>query len=170
MDLLAIGTIRTAWGVKGWLKLSSFSGEWEHFASLEKVDLKAPDSPRTREYRVEGFRMHQGSGMFKLAGVDSPEAGKQLSGREILVPRELAAPLQKDEWYLSDLVGLRMIDRKGTEYGRIVGIIESSDDLLEIERPEGGRFMVPFRSEFVGRPDLKKGTLVLTAVWLAEKM
>ena len=108
--------------------------------------------------------------MFKLAGVDSPEAGKQLSGREILVPRELAAPLQKDEWYLSDLVGLRMIDRKGTEYGRIVGIIESSDDLLEIERPEGGRFMVPFRSEFVGRPDLKKGTLVLTAVWLAEKM
>lgn len=170
MDILAIGTIRTAWGVKGWLKLHSFSGEWDHFQSLEKIDLKAPGKDRIREYRVEGYRMHQGNGMFKLAGIDTPEAGKLLSGHEILVPREMGAPLQDEEWYLSDLIGLELTDGRGEVFGRIIGIVESADDLLEIERPDSSRFMVPFRSEFVGKPDLKKGKLRLDAPWLAEKL
>ena len=80
MDLLAIGTIRTSWGVKGWLKLSSYSGEWSHFVPLKTVELKASGSEVTRKYQVEGFRMHQGVGMFKLSGVDTPESGKKPGG------------------------------------------------------------------------------------------
>ena len=85
-----------------------------------------------------------------------------------MVPRECAAPLYDDEWYLSDLVGLSLVDGEGRIYGEITGIIESADDLLEILRPEGGVFIVPFRSEFVGKPDLKSGQLLLNAPWLAE--
>ncbi len=170
MELVVIGSIRTAWGVKGWLKLASFSGEWDHFSSLEKIDLKSPGKDRSREYRVEGFRMHQGNGTFKLVGVDTPEAGKLLSGMEIVVPKEMAAPLQTDEWYLSDLIGLQVVSKSGDGFGNIVAIVESSDDILEIERSDDSRFMVPFRTEFVGKPDMKKGRIVLNAPWLAEKL
>ena len=72
MELIAIGTIRTAWGLKGWLKLKSFSGEWTHFSDLGSVMLKSRNRDRQLEYRVEDFRMHQGSGLIKLVGVDSP--------------------------------------------------------------------------------------------------
>lgn len=169
MELIAIGTIRTAWGLKGWLKLASFSGEWDHFVDLESVELMAPGKSATREYRVEDFRMHQSSGMFKLAGVESPEAGKALAGSEILVPRDHAASLNEDEWYLSDLVGLSLKDVNGEVLGEIVGIIESSDDLLEISRGDGSRFMVPFRRNFVGEPNLQSRSIILTAAWLAEE-
>ena len=169
MDLLAIGTIRTAWGLKGWVKLSSFSGEWDHFESLDSILLRKPGEDRTREYTVEDFRMHQGLGMFKLAGVDSPEAGKRLAGFEILVPRDLAAPLGRDEWYLGDLTGLDLTDGSDGVYGRIVAVIESADDLLEVERPEGSRFLVPFRTEFVEEPDMSRRCVVLKAPWLAEE-
>ena len=169
MDMIAIGTVRTAWGVMGWLKLNSHSGEWTHFSDLKSVILKARDRDRKREYQVEGFRMQQGGGLMKLTGVDSPEAGKTLAGYEILVPRESAAALNDDEWYLSDLVGLSLVDAAGTTLGEIVGIIESADDLLEIRKSDGKQFIVPFRSQFVEEPDIEKGTLVLTALWLMEE-
>ena len=167
MELIAIGVVRTSWGVKGWLKLSSFSGEWDHFMNLETVVLKGLGRGRDESFDVEAFRPHQDGLLMKLAGIDSPEAGKLLAGREILVSAEHSAPLNDDEYYLRDLVGLRLTGKDG-DYGTITGVIESSDDLLEVERPDGSRFLIPFRSEFVSEPDLKAGTLVLTADWLAE--
>ncbi len=167
MDLVAIGVVRTSWGVKGWLKLSSFSGEWDHFTSLERITLKGSGRAGNEEFRVEGFRPHQDGLLMKLAGIDSPEEGKLLAGREILVDREFSAPLGSDEYYLRDLIGLNLIG-ENISYGTVISVIESSDDLLEIERPDATRFMVPFRAEFVGEPDLEAGTLFLTAAWLAE--
>jgi 16S rRNA processing protein RimM len=169
MELIAIGTVRTAWGVKGWLKLKSHSGEWSHFSDLESVSLKAVNRNHVREYRIEGFRLQQGGGLMKLAGIDSPEMGKTLAGYEILVSKDHASPLQEDEWYLDDLIGISLIDEEGKILGQISGLIEAADDLLEISKPDGKRFLVPFRSRFVGEPDIDKGTLVLTALWLMDE-
>jgi 16S rRNA processing protein RimM len=169
MDMIAVGTVRTAWGLKGWLKLQSFSGEWTHFSSLETVILKPRKRGGEQEYPVEGFRMQQGGGLIKLAGIDTPEAGKTLAGSEILVPREFAAPLHENEWYLSDLIGLSLVDEAGNTLGKVVGIIESADDLLEIKKTDGKNILIPFRSSFVGEPDPGSGTLVLTALWLLDE-
>lgn len=169
-SLVAIGRVRTSWGLKGWLKLTSFSGEWEHFAALERITLRNMQTGALREYAVEGFQMRQGAGMFRLAGVDSPEEGKMLAGREILVPRDCAAPLGDDEWYLSDLIGLSLVGEDGRRFGTVTAVVEAADDLLEIQPPEEGgrRFFVPFRSEFTGVPDMEAKTLVLEAPWLAD--
>ncbi len=169
MELIAIGTIRTAWGLKGWLKLKSLSGEWAHFSNLGSVMLKSRNRDRQREYHVEDFRMHQGSGLIKLTGVDSPEAGKTLAGYEILVTRNLGAALNDNEWYLRDLVGLSLLDEKGLTLGKIIGIVESADDLLEVRKANGKSFLIPFRSRFVGEPDIEKGTITLTAQWLMDE-
>jgi len=168
VDLIAIGIIRTAWGLKGWLKLSSYSGEWDHFFSLKSVLLAAKAINRPKEYEVEGFRIHQGAGQLKFVGIDSPELAKTLSGAEIMVPREQGAGLAADEWYIADLIGLRMIDADANYLGKIVSVISSSDDILEVLTPGGSRFMVPFRTEFVGEPDMENGTLVLNALWIME--
>ncbi|MCG8451586.1 MAG: ribosome maturation factor RimM [Spirochaetales bacterium] len=166
---ICIGAVRTAWGVRGWVKLISFSGEWQHFSDLETVSLRPRKGGVAREYQVEGFRLHHGGGLLKFAGIESPEAAKTLSGCEILVSKEQGAPLQDDEWYLSDLVGLQMIASDGQIFGTVVGVVESADDLLEVERSSGSRFLVPFRKEFVGEPDLENGTVELTAPQLAEE-
>jgi len=168
MELIVIGIVRTAWGLKGWLKLKSFSGEWEHFSHLESVNLRSRKSLREREYQVEGFRMLHGGGLIKLAGIDTPEDGKAFAGYEILVPRESGASLNENEWYLGDLVGLSLIDPEGNRIGEITGIVESADDLLDIRKTDGESTLIPFRSEFVGEPDIEKGELVLTALWLMD--
>ncbi len=169
MDLIAIGTVRTAWGVNGWLKLKSFSGEWDHYSTLENVTLRNRHNLRDKTYQVEGFRMLQSGGLIKLAGIDNPEEGKLLAGSELLVPRELGAALKENEWYLSDLVGLALVNPEGSVLGEITGIVESADDLLEIRKTDGKNILIPFRSGFVDEPDIGKGVLVLTALWLMDK-
>ncbi len=169
MDRVTIGSIRTSWGVKGWLKVTSHSGEWDHFQSLEEVELRRRGAERGRTFRVEGFRMHHGGGLIKLEGMETPEEGKTCAGMEIWVGRDRAAHLEKGEWYLRDLVGLRVISEAGESIGSIVGLIVSSDDLLEVQKSDGRTFFVPFRAEFVGEPDLKTGTIVLTATWLDDQ-
>jgi len=168
VDLIAIGTIRTAWGLKGWLKLSSYSGEWDHFFSLKSVLLATRYIRQPKEYEIEQFRIHQGAGQLKFVGVDSPELAKALSGAEIMVPRELGAHLAADEWYIADLIGLKMVDDDANYLGEVISVISSSDEILEVLTPDGSRFMVPFRTEFVGEPDIENGTLVLNALWIME--
>ena len=150
------------------MKLHSYSGEWEHFAALDSALLSCPKNRRPSEYRIEGFRMHCGAGLFKFKGVDTPEDGKRLSGSEILVPRECAAPLQSGEWYLDDLVGLEVRGEDGRIHGKVTGLIESSDDLLEVRRPQGSCFFIPFRARFVGEPRLEGKFITLKADWLAD--
>lgn len=166
--LISIGAIRTSFGLEGWLKLISHSGEWKHFAALKTVILEESRRDRRKSYDIEGFRMHHGGGILKLVGIDNPEMAKSLAGQVLLVPREFAAPLSSDEWYIKDLVGLSLIDADGNDIGEVLSVIETADDLLEIRRSDGSRFMLPFRKQFVGEPDLTSRTIVLLAPWLAE--
>jgi len=77
--------------------------------------------------------------------------------------------LKENEWYLSDLVGLALVNPEGSVLGEITGIVESADDLLEIRKTDGKNILIPFRSGFVDEPDIGKGVLVLTALWLMDK-
>ena len=169
MDTIVIGAIRTPWGLGGWLKLSSFSGEWDHFYGIESLVLRSRNRMRERECRVERFEIKHGVGIIKLLGIDTPEEGKLLTGYEILVPRHQGACLEENQWYLCDLVGLSVLDTKNRVLGVVVGVVETSDDIMEIRRPDGTNFMVPFRSNFVREPNLENRTIVLTTDWLQDQ-
>jgi len=166
MDLVAIGIVRTTRGVGGWLKLHSFSGEWDHFRRVESLMLRPKNRMRQSRYQVEGFEVIHGVGTIKLQGIDTPEDGKSITGYEILVPKHQGALLRENQWYLCDLVGLSVLDAKGRVLGKVISMIETSDDIMEVRKPDGAVFMVPFRSNFVQEPNLENRTIVLTADWL----
>lgn len=156
---LVIGRVRTAHGVRGELKVESLSGETDHFLGLESLTLVRGENRRT--VTVESVRAAHRGLLIKLEGVDSPEVAKKWRGWEIAVPRESASPLGDDEYYLADLVGMRVVF-EGTERGSIAAILEGGKTaLLEVVLPDGERRIVPFQSEFVTDVDLESETLTL---------
>ncbi|MFW5684900.1 MAG: ribosome maturation factor RimM, partial [Spirochaetota bacterium] len=104
---LVIGRVRTAHGVRGELKVEPLSRETRHFRGLREVTMIRGD--RRERVEIESVREAHRVVLVKLVGVDSPEEAKKWRGWEMAVPRELAAPLQEDEYYFADLVGLRVI-------------------------------------------------------------
>lgn len=165
MNEIAIGKIRTSHGVKGFLKVLSFSGQAEHFLGLKEFVLKK--NGKTKVLTVENIRASGSTIFVKLKGIDSPEVGKTYAGWEIWVNRELAAPLEPGEYYLKDLNGCDIVN-SGKVLGRIIGISENRvNDLLEV-KTESGVFIIPFKDEYIGDVDISSHKVELKAVWLLK--
>lgn len=98
----------------------------------------------------------------RFAEVPDRNAAEKLRGTELTVPRSALPPLGEGEYYHADLIGLDAVSDDGTALGRVV-LVENfgAGDVLEIERPDGKRFMVPMRAEAV--PEWDDARLVVDA-------
>lgn len=169
-ELLAVAKLGAPRGLKGLLKVYSFSGDYSHIESLKEV-LVAPDGEpaQGRFLRVSLAERGERSLDMAFSGYESPEKAKGLTGMLLYLPRELASPLGENEFYIHDLVGLRVLGG-GLELGIVEAVLEGgADPLLEMRKTgTGARALIPFRREFVGEVDLKAKSLELLAGWLLE--
>jgi 16S rRNA processing protein RimM len=184
------GMLGQPFGLEGFVKFRSFSGETAHLERLESMTLRKNGGENV--FRVVEIRPdvrprkhgneRSGGGIILFEGVDGPEKAKALTGSEIVVSREDAAPLDEGEYYIEDLKGLRLVaDGKtpgveaGTVFGVVTGVFEGGGGvLLEVNANEtasnvkGGARLVPFRDAFIGEVSLEKGTIVLCAPWVLD--
>lgn len=187
-DFLVIGRLGAPKGVRGDLKIQSYSGEFAHFRKLKEVELRGEDAakgaPRSLSLKVTRIEGEGSAFTMAFEGYPSPETARTLTGLEILVPRSGAAPLRENEWYVVDLIGLSLVGARGSSeegavYGQVRSVLEGgSDPWLEVVRTPGagmasrsasGALLVPFRKEFVGEVDLSAGTIELLAPWLLDE-
>ena len=118
---VAIGRIVGTHGLRGDVKVESFSGEFGHFDSLERVSLRK--GAEEREVAIVGSKRSGGKLVLTLEGVDRVEAAAELRGWELWAPRDEAAPLGEQEYYIADLIGLDV--RYGSEsFGTISAVYD----------------------------------------------
>ncbi|MDR1095326.1 MAG: ribosome maturation factor RimM [Spirochaetaceae bacterium] len=176
-DRFVAGIVGPPFGLEGFVKFRSFSGETAHLERLVSMTLRKNGLENV--FSVEEIRSRgtSGEGVIRFAGFDTPEKAKVLGGSEIMVSRKDAAPLGKGEYYIEDLKGLSVVAgaktpdvEAGTVFGVVTGVYEGGGgSLLEVRLgDDGGTRLVPFRDEFVGEVSLKKGTVVLLAPWVLD--
>lgn len=86
----------------------------------------------------------------RFAEIASRTAAEALRGTELTVPRSALPPLAEGEYYHADLVGLPCVSTDGEDLGTCVAVDNfGAGDVLEIERPNGKRFMVPMTPQAV---------------------
>ena len=170
-DLIAIGFVRTSYGVKGDIKVSSYSGETAHFLPLKEVFLKKGNVQK--RFDVERVQELNGDILLKLRNLDSPEAAKMYATWDIMVPREFASPLEEGEFYYCDLFGSVLL-HDGSRIWVVKSVIDNgASALLEIEcdADEDGKrrtVLVPFLDQFIGDVDIKNKTIELKETWFFE--
>lgn len=165
-DELAVAIVGARFGVRGELKLRSLSEEVEHLLKLEQVTL-CKGSVR-KSHRISSARRHSGDVLVRFEGIENPEEARLLTGYEVRVPRELAAPLAEGEYYITDLIGLNlMLD------GELVGTVKSlwnsgAHDMIDVEKIDGTMVVVPFIERYIGRVDLEAGSIEVRVDWILE--
>jgi len=171
------GIVGAPFGLKGFVKVKSLSGETEHLLRLKSVTLRRDGKERV--INIEESSAVPPAMVMRFAGFDSPEEARKLTGAELLVNREDAAPLQPGEFYVEDLKGLAVVSGSGEDagdnaeggevLGQIVSVVDAGgSDLAEIRLQDGETRLVPFRKEFFGDVDLEHGRVVLKNVWVLE--
>jgi len=158
-EKLAIGKLGSSFGLEGFIKVQSFSGEWGHFLNLEKLELRK--GGKSRSFPVADVRKKGGQIQIRLEGIHSPESAREFTGWESYVSRDNAAPLEEGEFFHADLCACRLI-YNNRNMGTVKSVVEGGNgELLEVEVIGTGIRYVPFMGEYIGQIDLDKGTIEL---------
>jgi 16S rRNA processing protein RimM len=161
------GLVGAPFGLGGFVKIRSLSGEWDYLTRLESVVIRRGGARRC--YKIESAIPVSPALAVKFKGIDTPEAAKALTGAELLVDRAHAAPLLEGEFYIEDLRGMEVVLETGTVLGKITDILEGGGGFLaELRLLSGESRFVPFRKEFFGEIALDTSRAVLLEPWILE--
>ena len=159
---IAVGVIRKAHGVRGEASVEPWTDDLDRFDDLESVTLVSPDDAKTRETKIETFRIHAGRVLIKFAGIETPEEVQLLHNWTLEIPEEDARELGEDEYFLHDLPGLRLVDADGRERGVVVDVYEGGGGLLlNVKRADGREFELPFAADLCTEIDLEAKRIVV---------
>jgi 16S rRNA processing protein RimM len=131
-DFITVGKIGAPYGIKGWVKIHSFT-EWVGNI-FEYSPWYLEESTGWKTIKVADGREHGKGLIAKFGGFDTPEQARALTGKTIGIKRSQLPPLKKDEYYWSDLEGLTVINQNGQVLGTIVYLLETgSNDVLVVK-------------------------------------
>ncbi|HKF63108.1 MAG TPA: ribosome maturation factor RimM [Dongiaceae bacterium] len=160
--LILVGRIAGAHGLRGLVKLQSFTGE------PAAIGRYGPllDAAGGRRFEVTVQNLVKGGVVARIAGIDDRNAAEKLRGIELYLPRDALPPAVDGEYYHADLLGLAVELADGRTLGRVQAVENfGAGDLLTIERPgqAPGRNTVslPFTDRVVPVVDLAAGRIVV---------
>jgi len=156
---IILAAVAGAHGIGGEVRLKLFA---EGLDSLKRhKTLFAGDRPLT----LNSVKAGSAGAIARFAEIGDRAAAEGLRGTLLGVPRSALPPLEAGEYYHADLIGLACASEAGEPLGTIVAVENfGAGDLLEIERPDGKRALVPFRP---GIADLEEGRVVVDPAFLA---
>jgi 16S rRNA processing protein RimM len=157
-EVVIVGTVTGLHGVRGWLRVISHTRPAENLGRYVRWRLDTTAGPRL--CTVLELRPHGGHYVARLEGCDSRNAAATFVGADIAVSRADLPPLRPDEYYWSDLAGLRVRNRSGVELGTVARMLETGGaDVMVIEGPDRTR-LVPFVPRvYVTRVDTVAGEI-----------
>ena len=155
-DFIVTGKIGSPYGIKGWLKIQSFTEN--SLDILRYTPWYIAEGEGWKAVKIEEGRQ-QGKGVVvKLPGYNTPETARLLTGRNIAIKREQLAALPENEYYWADLEGLTVIDQHGKTLGKIVYLMATgSNDVFVIKDEAGKEHALPYLlGSVVKKVDLKE--------------
>jgi 16S rRNA processing protein RimM len=157
-DQVALAAIAGAHGISGEVRLKLFA---ENADSLKRHRQVRVGERLLTLTALKGDR----TPIARFAEVVDRTAAEALRGQLLTIPRSELPPLGEGEYYHADLIGLPCENASGEPLGRVVAVEDfGAGDILEIEKPDGRRSMVPFRA---GVADLVEGRIVVDPEFLA---
>lgn len=158
-DQVILAAVAGAHGVGGEVRLKLFA---EGLDSLKRQKILYAGG---RVLTLKAVKPGSAGAIARFAEIADRSAAEALRGTLLTVPRDALPPLEEGEYYHADLLGLPCVDAEGATLGRVSAVENfGAGDLLEIERPNGTRTLIPFRP---GIADLVDGQIVADPVFLA---
>lgn len=151
-------------GRRGEVLADIFTEFPDAFTGRKQLFLRAPRSAALSETTIEAHWLHKGRVVLKFAQCDSINDAEKLRDCEVLVPREARMPLEGDAIYVSDLIGLTVVDVMPGVSGEAGEIIDVEPEgagpaMLVIRTGTGAEVLIPFVRAYLRKVDFAGGRL-----------
>jgi len=162
---ILMGRIHGAFGVRGELKLESFSDPPDAIFRYQPWTLRTAQGVERELEGARGRSTAKGI-VMSLPGVEDRDAAEALKGSEIHVPRSALPPPKPGQYYWVDLEGLRVVNTEGADFGTVSHLFSTGANDVLVARGDRER-MVPFlEPDYIVSVDFDAGCI--TVDWDAD--
>lgn len=156
---VVIGEIVASFGLKGEVKVLPHTDFPERFERLGEVFVAGEGAPG-RMMKIEGVRPHKGCLLVKFAGVNDISGAEMLRGAKLRIQESELLPLDENEYYVHDIVGLEVVTTDGESLGTIKEVLRSpANDVYVTDRA-----MIPAVKKYVRSIDLNAKRIIVGGV------
>ena len=146
--LLPVGVITSTHGIRGEVKVFPTTDDPKRFKKLKQVILDT--GKEKRDLEVESVKFFKQFVILKFKGIDNINEVERYKRCPLLVTRDHAVPLQEDEYFIADMIGMQVVTEDGALFGTLKDVIETgANDVYIIESSEHGEVLVPAIKECI---------------------
>ncbi|MDB5807324.1 MAG: rimM [Betaproteobacteria bacterium] len=162
-DLVEMANVKEPYGLKGWIKLYSYSTDGAGLAGFDEwwLDRGTEAKPDWQLVKPEQVDEHSGTLIAKLPGVEDRDAAFALKSKRIAVSRALFPASREEEgYYWSDLIGLLVKNREDEVLGEVADLMDlGPHEVLRVMTAAGedgkrGEILIPFVAQYVDQVDV----------------
>lgn len=159
-DLLRVGVIANTHGIRGEVKVFPTTDEKERFKDLKKVILDMGKEQKVLE--IQSVRFFKNLVILKFKGIDNINDIEMYKGKDLLVTREDAVPLEEGEYFIADLLDLDVYSDEDEKIGVLHDVMQTSaNDVYVVKTEEGKEILLPAIDECILDIDLEENRMTV---------
>lgn len=154
---ITLGFISGVYGVKGWVKVYSFTGDQESILRYKTWSLER--NGKISKFKLEAGKKHGKILVAKLESIDDRDEAAKLYKANIIVSRDTLPELPPGEYYWNDLEGLDVFNTDGKHYGVVDHLFETgANDVMVVTGEK--EILIPFiQGDYIKEVDLEQGII-----------
>lgn len=159
-QLLQVGVISSTHGIRGEVKVFPTTDDVKRFKKLKQVLLDTGREQLALE--VEGVKFFKQFVILKFKGIDNINDIEKYKGKSLLVDREHAVKLRKDEYFIADMIGMDVFTEDEAFFGILKDVLETgANDVYIVEGKDGQEVLIPAIKQCILNVDVEKKKMVI---------
>lgn len=147
-DLLRVGVIANTHGIHGEVKVYPTTDDMNRFKKLKEVILDTGKEHKPLE--ITGVKFFKNMAILKFKGIDNINDIEKYKGKDLLVTRENAVALGKDEYFICDLIGCQVVEENGASVGELTEVLQTAaNDVFVVQGSDKKEILIPYIDDCV---------------------
>ncbi len=160
---LELGQIVNVKGLKGEVKVNSFTDDNTKFERIPKVFVK--QKSKLTEYEIEKVSYNKNQVIIKFKSIDTIEEAEKLRNSYIVVDREIFGELPEGVYYIADLIGIEVYTEANEYLGKVDDIFYTgSNDVYVVKDELGKQKLLPGIDEVIKKIDLESNKIIVNLI------
>ena len=152
-ELLQVGVITQTHGIRGEVKVFPTTDDASRFRDLKHVLLDTGKD--TLSLEIENVKFFKQFVILKFKGYDNINDVERYKRCPLLVERSDAVPLDEDEYFITDMIGMQVVTDQGEDFGVLKDVMATgANDVYVIDHPSAGEVLVPAIKECILEVDI----------------
>jgi 16S rRNA processing protein RimM len=161
-DLVIIGEIAKPHGIRGEVKVYSYSEQPENFKHYKEVVLQEPAENGTEIYKIIKSREQGKLTILQLEGVTSREEAEALKGSRVYLKKADFPKLDSDEYYWHQLIGFQVFTDAGRKLGEVSSLFSTNAHDVLVIKGGGREYLIPVNKEIIKEINDQEAKLLIT--------